>query len=132
MSNVVSPDTTQRLRWHAGLAQVPVGSLPTISDRTRPANALGSRLEDALADLVATLEQLNRELNGDTPSQAITGATEIPREVAYAVSEIARMLRDSGAAQDTWTVETAWNAVLAGDIDDLQQHLKEERALRQR
>jgi hypothetical protein len=132
MSNVVSPDTTQRLRWHAGLEQAVAGSLPTISDCTRPASALATRLEDALADFVATLEQLNHELNGDTPSQTITGATEIPRAVAYAISEVARALRDAGAAQGTWTVETAWSAVLAGDIDDLQQHLNEERALRQR
>jgi hypothetical protein len=29
-----------------------------------------------------------------------------------------------------WAIETSWRAVLAGDIDDLQQHVAEERAAR--
>jgi hypothetical protein len=40
------------------------------------------------------------------------------------------MLRDFEEAtgnvevrEETWRVETAWLAVLAGDIDDLEQHL---------
>jgi hypothetical protein len=130
MSNVVSPDTTQRLRWHAGLEQAPAGFPPTIADCTRPTK-LGARLEDALTDFVATLERLNHELNGETPSQTTSGATEIPRAVAYAISEVDRILRDAGAAQAAWRVETAWSAILAGDIDLLQQHLTEERAARQ-
>jgi hypothetical protein len=29
-----------------------------------------------------------------------------------------------------WSIETAWLAVLAGDIDDLHQHVAAERAMR--
>jgi hypothetical protein len=56
---------------------------------------------------------------------------QIPRQLAYAVAEITRMPREDAASTDAaWTVEIAWNAVLAGDIDDLHQHLQHERAAR--
>lgn len=63
------------------------------------------------------------------------------RDLVYAIAEIDRMLRSYGvgvsdgarraqAAKATWRIETAWRAVLAGDIDDLRQHLAEESATR--
>jgi hypothetical protein len=43
------------------------------------------------------------------------------------------MLRDDASTDDAvWTVETAWSAVLAGDIDDLREHLRLERGRRRR
>jgi hypothetical protein len=61
--------------------------------------------------------------------------------VVYAVAEITSLLRKhapfstgtdatQGLARATWLVETAWLAVLAGDIDDLHAHLSEEEAMR--
>jgi hypothetical protein len=48
--------------------------------------------------------------------------------VAYSVAEVARMLREASADREAWQVETGWLAVLAGDIDDVGQHVAEEEA----
>jgi hypothetical protein len=87
-----------------------------------------------------TLETLNRELNGEIPSESTGSADVVPTDVAYAVAEVTRMLRDyadkggalhpSTGLREAWLIETAWLAVLAGDIDDLQQHLNKEEATR--
>ena len=62
-----------------------------------------------------------------TPSATIKGATLLPRSVAYAVAEIIRMLRyESQSSEGARMVETSWSAVLAGDIDSLDEHLNDE------
>jgi hypothetical protein len=132
MSNPVSPDTTHHLRWHAGLEQAPAEPLPSISDCTQHGSALADQLTAALNDFLETLERLNHELNGETPSDVIDGVTEIPRDVVYAITEVVRFLREAGDAQAAWKVEAAWSAVLDGDIDNLQEHLNEEYAARER
>jgi len=40
------------------------------------------------------------------------------------------MLRDFGDDHSAWMVETAWLAILAGDIDDLREHIALEDAVR--
>jgi hypothetical protein len=63
--------------------------------------------------------------DGAIPSETPYGADQIPRTLAYAIAEIVRMLREqptSSAAAST--VESAWAAIVAGDIDDLREHLK--------
>jgi hypothetical protein len=140
MSRPVSPETTSRLRWHAGLDSAAPGSVPSISDCTGSQGSADG-LGEALADLLATLALLNHELNGATPPESTDSATEIPRELVYAIAEITRLLRDAyrlGAGQEAaafadaaWLNETAWAAVLAGDIDDLMEHVELEQAARQ-
>jgi hypothetical protein len=52
--------------------------------------------------------------------------------MAYAVAEVARMLREADADREAWQVETGWLAVLAGDVDDVRQHITEEETARRR
>ncbi|MFL6029303.1 MAG: hypothetical protein ACJ74D_04655 [Gaiellaceae bacterium] len=73
------------------------------------------------------LEQLNHELNGATPSSSTPrDAPLIPSSVAYAVAEAIRMLSEYPDLRNAWRVETAWLAVLAGDIDDVEVHVRDE------
>lgn len=51
------------------------------------------------------------------------------REYAEASSDSEHVTAGARAA---WLAETAWLAVLAGDIDDLHQHLVEEEGSRER
>ena len=76
------------------------------------------------------LETLNLELNGDVPSEGVGDTPRlIPADAAYAVGEVSRMLRDDPETpRAAWLVETAWLAALAGDIDDLRQHVSDEEA----
>jgi hypothetical protein len=119
-----------RLRQHAGLE--PSGGAPTVSAATlEPVDP--RELADAVSEFLGLLDVLNLELNGAEPSAAISGKAEtISRTAAYSVAEVARMLRDGGADREAWQVETGWLAVLAGDIDDVRQHVAEEEAARGR
>ena len=113
-----------RILWHAGLSQT--------SDAPNSLAALtadeDARAVDAAArDFIAALDGYNRELNGAVPSKRVGGADDnLPRRLAYAVGEVARMLRVRKFDDAALRVETAWLAVLAGDIDDIPAHLAEE------
>jgi hypothetical protein len=132
----------RRLRWHAGLERdVDHETTSSLADCAGSATDRRDRLSDSTNDFVAALADLNRELNGAVPSEHRGPAPDIPRDAAYAVVEVVRMLRaaaeSSPAAQQrqelldaVWALDTAWNAVLAGDIDDLHEHVADERALR--
>jgi hypothetical protein len=97
-------------------------------------------LEHSLADLLAGLEALNHDLNGVVPSESPSAADTIPLDVVYAVTEVLAQLRAhanaatsgraSALSRALWRAETAWRAVLAGDIDDLNEHLAEEETMR--
>jgi len=138
VSRKVSSEATRRLRWHAGLDRAAETSGPSIDECARA--AVGSdRLDEALADFLVTLAELNHELNGEVPSASTGPGEEIPREVAEVVS-ILRDVNDKPAdrpgaasfAHSAWLIEIAWLAVLDGDIDDLQQHVEGESAARGR
>lgn len=113
----------ERIRQHAGLGDA--GLAPaTVSAVT--AEGSPDDIEAAASDFVAALNDYNRELNGPVPSTGMgSGSDTVPRDVAYSVGEVTRMLRETGAERSAWRVETAWSAVLAGDIDDLGEHLAE-------
>ena len=82
-----------------------------------------------MSDFLTLLDVLNHELNGAEPSAAISGKAEtVSTGVAYAVAEVVRMLRDADADREAWQVETGWLAVLAGDVDDVLQHIADEGA----
>lgn len=129
-----------RLRWHAGLEESYEGDQPSISASTWKANFSATSIGRATSDVVDLLEELNKDLNGSTPSESTDYAENIPRSLAYAMSEILLLLRDSRndlpsqsndlTRRSLWTIETAWNAVLAGDIDNLREHLAYEEAAR--
>jgi hypothetical protein len=40
------------------------------------------------------------------------------------------MLRDARREEEAWVVDTGWLAVLAGDIDDIVEHIELERTMR--
>jgi hypothetical protein len=129
---MVSAELVHRIRWHAGLTNEAVSSVPSIAEATWEARGQSEILASALRDFLTALSRLNHELNGPVPSEAASATMDIPRNVAYAVAEVLRLLRDNDEASDAaWLVEAAWQAVLAGDIDDLEQHLVEERAPRE-
>jgi hypothetical protein len=140
---MVRKETLSRLLWHAGIGDLEVEGLSSISTSTwPPGKAPLSPLEAAVSDFLATLSSLNHELNGEVPSCITTGKNEsIPRSVVYAVMEVIRMLREhQEKTKDTathqaltravWRVETAWHWVLDGDIDDLEKDLEGEETAR--
>jgi hypothetical protein len=131
---MVSDETTQRLRTHAGLDQPRDASSPAVASCTGPGSARRNELDTAVQDFTEALDALNHELNGEIPSESVgSKAAVIPTDVAYAVAEVARMLREEPAsAREAWLVETAWLAVLSGDIDDLRHHLADEETARER
>ena len=123
----MSRETTQLLRWHAGLdgdaldASSVSGSL-----------AAGGDVERAMSDFIEAMQRLNQEINAEQPSAAVDGKEDyVSRGVAYAVAEVTRMLRDAARVSEACAVEAAWNAVLAGDVDDVAEHLKAESWARQ-
>jgi hypothetical protein len=130
---LVSVATRRRLSGHAGFGSAGFQG-PSIAECTG-LRAERDQLGEAVSDFLAAMQRLNIELNGDLPSGAAAGKAEsVPRDVAYAVSEVARMLRadadDARAAEVASTaarqVDAAWSAVLAGDIDDIEAHLVDE------
>lgn len=123
---MVTSETLRLLRWHAGLDGDPLD--PTSVSGAAAAHA-GQTV--AVATCLRVLDALNRELNGSVPSTSGTGDDAVPRSVVYAVAEIARMLRVSGDEEGAWRVDTAWSAVLAGDIDDIPAHIDAEHRARQ-
>lgn len=124
-------DTSGWLLWHAGFAERQGATTPSVWEATKAGDS--EALDAALDDLVAAFVALNRDLNGDAPSATVGPGSDVPRQAAVAVSEIGQLLRrQSGAvaARAVWIVDAAWDAVLAGDIDDLPEHLKLEEEAR--
>ena len=125
----VSEPTAERLRWHAGLitgdAFAGSASLDELLFAREPGSA---EFGAAIDDVLRTLQSLNVELNGEVPSSSISMTpADVPRGVAYSVSEITSRLRAKGQTDAASAVDVAWNAVLAGDIDDVVAHVREER-----
>ena len=79
---------------HAGLQERTTEDAPSIAWSTWPRGRLAPGLQESLVDCLRTLDALNRELNGEVPSTAAVRAAHVPRSVAYAITEIVRMIRD--------------------------------------
>ena len=113
-------DPVERLRRHA------FGS----ADRTTISEATASRDQSqivaATGDFIAALGDYNSSLNGSSLSAETrepAGGDVVSRDAAYAVAEATRMLRDAGADDCARRVDVAWASVLAGDIEDIPQHV---------
>lgn len=120
-------EPVERLRRHAfGSADgTTVGEATATRDQ--------SQIEAATGDFIAALGEYNSTLNGSGLSAEAgepAGGDVVSRGAAYAVAEATRMLRDAGADDCAWRVDTAWAAVLAGDVDDIPQHVALEAAVR--
>ena len=138
---MLTANTLERLRGHAGLKESNSVDIPFISECTWPRGRVNANLESSFADFISTLDDLNRELNGEFPPSSTSKASDIPRDVVYAVTEIIRMLRESlddaesqrevtWFGRAVWFAEVAWSAVLSGDIDDIGRYLHEEEKMR--
>ena len=114
------------IRSHAGLVGDGLANPTLISG----ALAHQQDVDIAVGSFVAALQRLNVELNGPTPTGSVADSDRrmLPAQLVYAVTEVSRMLRDEGQTEAAWAVDTAWLAVLAGDIDDVSEHVAEERA----
>lgn len=137
--NPIDEQISRRLRWHAGLADEPPSAAgPSVSSCIDWAGKVDQHIQAAAADFLEALSAFNFELNGPRPSDSTTGSDSVPRDVAYAVAEVVRILRGvagtgtgpEAATEAAWTIETGWRAILAGDIDDIRQHVAEERRAR--
>lgn len=129
-----------RLQWHAGLLDIPTSTAPSISSCTWLPSGQFQDILVALDDVLGILDLLNIELNGVLPSAVGEKAPDIQRTVVYSINEMLRMLREAqreSASEDVrrlfestenrlWI---AWNAVVAGDIDDIKSHVQEENDL---
>lgn len=128
-------NTIARLRYHAGLEEQEAVDIPSLAE------VLWRResFEKSIDDVFRVLQILNLEMNGTLPSRTIDGEQCFPRKLIYAITEIIALLRKTaGKSQGdltrnelnkaAWRVETAWSAILAGDIDDLLAHVAEEEA----
>jgi hypothetical protein len=123
---VLETDTVTTIRAHAGLNEPTAGGA-AISE----ALVHGEGVDAALASFVEALQRLNIEVNGSVPSDSIGGEdVALPSGLVYAVAEVSRMLRAARRDDDAWAVDTAWLAVLAGDIDDIGEHVAQERTAR--
>lgn len=79
-----------------------------------------AEFDGAIIDFLRTLQSLNLELNGERPSETIQARPgAVPRAAAYAISQVTTRLRSQDRADAAQSVEVAWDAVLAGDVDDV-------------
>jgi len=133
--------TTARLCWHAGIGGPAVVDGTSVASCTWHPKQISSQLDTAVQDFTRTLATLNHELNGSVPSRGGEREDAVPRNLTYAVTEVLRMIRELGRRtvpvgererieRAAWRAETAWSAVLAGDIDSIEEHLALEEAAR--
>jgi hypothetical protein len=99
-------------------------------------------LREPTDDLISCLDVVNRHVNGETPSASVGTDRErrIDRRLTYAVAAVITsgvehflwLVNDSATdtssalsmGKDLWRVSCAWEAVLAGDIDSLPEHVE--------
>jgi hypothetical protein len=134
------PQALQKLSQHAG---APEGDSFTLALCQAERQQVIPELRRSFDDILSCLEVINHTLNTEHPSEAIAGkADDLPRALVANVSEILSIgwschLRwtTSGKFTATFRTElssmlvqigTAWDAVLAGDIDDIRQHAQAE------
>ena len=125
----MSESASERIKRHGGIGDGEAVNPLTVAGATGRRDR--AEIHAATADLVAALADFNYEVNGSTPSMHVSGRQEtVQRDVVYAVAESVRMLREAAAVEQAEDVETAWLAVLAGDIDDVREHVALERRFR--
>lgn len=112
-------DVNLELLQHAGLTGPPHGSdVVPLHQTILDANASG--VEVAVADLVRILGVFNVALN--RPEDV--GVRVLPTSLVYAVEECARLLRSAAWSTEEFALRCAWSAVLAGDIEDIVEHVR--------
>lgn len=129
-----SDTTIARLRWHAGYdgnRPQPEGS--AIKDCRAGTPNVERQLAAAFKDVIDVLVEVNIQANGEVPSETYPGsepASSFPRLLIAAVAEILRLLKEldaagvPSAARAARMVNSAWDAVIDGDIDDIWRHVE--------
>lgn len=134
---MTTENITSHLRLHAGLDNDPDRKVPMIADCSWLANGYASQVTAATDDVIHTLGRLNKQINGDVPSQSVTRVAMIHRQIVFAVEEIRRLLRvaadqlteenaKSEFIRQEWRISVAWYAVICGDIDSLERYIADE------
>jgi hypothetical protein len=133
----------KRLREHSGLGvtqqQFAENSL-AVQVREALRNGVVDNLTSSVTDILECLSQVNHHLF----SSPTGSANAIDRDIAYSVSGIVCLLCELSLKWQQepheridaiqrllfflWEINCAWDAVLAGDIEDVQQHLRWETA----
>jgi hypothetical protein len=127
------------IRYHAGLADISRAT-PSLVDvlHNRPTDR--DDVATSVREVILALQDLNLALNGSIPSKSTLRDHDMPRAAVAAIASIAAALsheatKDSvGLAtmftRELWRITCAWDGVLAGDIDDIVEHVRlEELAL---
>ena len=142
---MVSEETLARLWWHAALPWDAVpgvrryeGVVPAIADATRRGRGSIEEVQRAFDDFLKTLSVLNHELNGPTPSERKEpGPDPLPGRLVHAVSDAILLLAEweefakrAGKVVPpfAWRAQSAWCAIVDGDIDDIEEHVSWEEA----
>jgi hypothetical protein len=134
----------RRLAHHANLTEAKGEGWSSFVGLLFEAKTAGvvPNLREPTDDLISCLEVVNRHLNGETPSASVGSDKErrIDRRLTYAVATVTTSgvehflwsvgdsATDTSSAlamgKDLRRVSYAWEAVLAGDIDSLPEHIK--------
>lgn len=136
---MIAKESIDRLREHSGLV-VPTRQLisETFVDCVHAIRngALESGLEGAVTDVIGCLERLNSCNKGGPEAQrslmsldityAISGMTVSAIECSIQVCKTGRKLIELLSA--IWRITAAWDAVLAGDIENIAEHTQLEAA----
>ena len=113
--------------WHAGHEKI-----------------FSSSIAEAYDNIIICLEVINEELNGPMPSESTEQkVSEIDRTLAYAMqviiiggwryyiewnkNQIFGQSVLNEVAHFNWGIGWAWEGVLAGDVDSIQEHVTMER-----
>ena len=133
-------EALQRLGSHAS---APEGESFTLALYQAERQASAPELRSSFDDILACFEAVNLALNTPRPSESIGGKAEaLPRSLVADISEILSLgwsyhWRWTSSERFTETFRTelasmlvqisiAWDAVLAGDIDDIREHVQTE------
>jgi len=90
-------------------------------------------------DVIRCLQEINLQINGSTPSDTITSIRSVDEELVIIVSDLIHSCIDFYATWTkrglfdeqtrwelqitAWMISYAWGAILAGDIDDIEQEM---------
>ena len=134
-------EIVNRLREHSGLpvsSQQLQGSAFVDNVQAIKRSGTESGLEASVTDIIECLQGLNRVIQSASEDRNKV----INQEVVYAVSGIMLLAIELSVAQAkagkncsslltaAWRIACAWDALLAGDIDDIHQHLMYESSAR--
>lgn len=128
---------TEYIRWHAGfLLSSDAGlSIPECLPITQALYLLRNNqhvdLEPSFQHLLDCMQEINLILNGDQPSQGSAQVRYFDRDLVSAISTIlcavmesALILKSTDLSKLSWKLCFAWQAITAGDIDDLSTALE--------